>query len=797
MSSLTFRANNGRLRSQHSSRKRGMESDDSLIEAPQNVSLPSRMSTQETLLSSSTETNLNDVVDINDTDGSFSTAIVSSCSASTEALEQSDDDVDRRRLEQTTDESSAPSSPRSQQQAPKSSREVLTRGLSCLTQMTSATYVIGEDFTEFNDETDIDIEEQDQRVPRGGKLHEKLEGGSEERALRFLDQSRCIADDERKISEGVGTGNKDNKECMVRFSCVQSRDPYLGSDGDSDGFLSDDDLKDCDSFISSGDEHDLHLVNKSNRRSIRCSYAEHIEKRSPHYYFDRWITSFRWKKFRLLCGKAINHPQVQLFVIILIVLNSLTMGIGTLDIIEDDPQTRQTFEYIDQAFLIIFSMELLMQLVFHGHRLFYDSWLVFDFLIIILSWSLESFQIVRAFRIFRAFRLFSRLRLLRNLVMAILHVLPRMTAISLLLGLVIYIYAVMCTVLFGDLKEQGLTTQDYFGRLDLTIFTLFELMTLNWSFISRQVMDVYPWSWMVFVSFVLISAFMVYNLIIAVVCDAVRVVEEGGFGFDGQDPRPRQEEDEARSNVSTQNRSRHCSSDDFNDLLSVAPNHERLEELQSKVSQLISKQNLVLQAISIAMEDLHQLDQRANSQGGESMFCNRLEKSLPRSLTQTSGQRMENGEGTCHIDFGPSEIPIESMSVDSLNKTTEVDVAVSSKTSHVVKNGALSIFPPPPNETENGLHVYTPSAPAPIPTGTTPQWSHAEGSWTTRGKCGEACTSLGLFDVETQHHFQITQTRTKGEGGLRLKCREQLMPIPVAYLPVNERPKIPPRRKSL
>jgi Ion transport protein len=96
-----------------------------------------------------------------------------------------------------------------------------------------------------------------------------------------------------------------------------------------------------------------------------------------------------------------------------------------------------------------------------------------------------------------------------------------------LLGLINYIYVVLCTELFKDMYVQGLTTDDYFGSLVLTYFTLLELMTLSWSGIARQVMEVYPWSWTIFISFVFISAFIVYNLIIAVICDAVRIVERG------------------------------------------------------------------------------------------------------------------------------------------------------------------------------------------------------------------------------------------------------------------------------
>lgn len=104
---------------------------------------------------------------------------------------------------------------------------------------------------------------------------------------------------------------------------------------------------------------------------------------------------------------------------------------------------------------------------------------------------------------------------------------PRMLAIGVLLTLVSYIFAVMMTQLFKDLFERGLTDEDYFGRLDDTFFTLFQIMTLDaWSDIARQVMVVYTWAWIPFLVFVVLTGFVVVNLVIAVICDAISALHD-------------------------------------------------------------------------------------------------------------------------------------------------------------------------------------------------------------------------------------------------------------------------------
>ena len=116
---------------------------------------------------------------------------------------------------------------------------------------------------------------------------------------------------------------------------------------------------------------------------------------------------------------------------------------------------------------------------------------------------------------------------MKIIVEALINVLPRIFAVGCLLFLIFYIYAVMMTSSFKSLYEDGYLDEDYFGRLDKTLFTLFQVMTMDsWSSITKQVQQVYPWAWVHFISFELLSSFIVINLVIAVICDAVSDVQQ-------------------------------------------------------------------------------------------------------------------------------------------------------------------------------------------------------------------------------------------------------------------------------
>lgn len=241
----------------------------------------------------------------------------------------------------------------------------------------------------------------------------------------------------------------------------------------------------------------------------------HFLNENPH------IREFN--KVRNLCGDLVNHPRVQLFILLLIVVNALMMGVATFDFVTENPEVEGAFDLTDNIFLFIFSVELGMQFIFMGFNIFRDGWLVFDFLIIVPSWLLDNLQIIRAFRIFRALRIITRIQTMRNLVTAVLDIMPRLGAITALLSIIFYIFAVLFTDLFGDLELE----QPYFTSLDRTVMTLFVFMTMEWAEVAREVMgnDGYWWAWAPFIMFVMVTGFIVFNLIIAVVCDAVAVIE--------------------------------------------------------------------------------------------------------------------------------------------------------------------------------------------------------------------------------------------------------------------------------
>lgn len=257
---------------------------------------------------------------------------------------------------------------------------------------------------------------------------------------------------------------------------------------------------------------------------------------------DKTSSSDSFSAVRKLAGQIVEHPVFVIGMIVLILINAVMMGLATFQFVKSNAEVSAIFESIDLALLIIFTIEISLQFCYIGFGIFCDGWLFFDFFVVALSWIMAGFgndsvKIFRSFRIFRALRLINRVEVLRNLVNAIISVIPRMGAICVLLSIVFYIFGVMFTMLFkdaGDVVELG---DNYFGGLHLTLFTLFQVMTMdNWVDVTREIMVYKYWAWAPFCTFVFISGFIVVNLLIAVICDAVYELNDFAEAITGQLP---------------------------------------------------------------------------------------------------------------------------------------------------------------------------------------------------------------------------------------------------------------------
>lgn len=254
---------------------------------------------------------------------------------------------------------------------------------------------------------------------------------------------------------------------------------------------------------------------------------------------NTWLAKFQ--RSRRFVGRLVNNEYVTLIILILIVVNAILIGVSVTKAVREDTTLAKRIDDADFAFLVIFTIEIIMQFYYYGFGLFLDRWLVFDLVVVIISWNATfstneenengGGQVLRSFRIFRGFRLVTRIKPLRDLVLALGEVLPRMSAIVLMLMLVFYVFAVMFTENYKELDMS----ENYFNTLHDSLLTCFQMMTMEWVEICRELMEDFGMtgSWFFIVIYVMIAGFIVFNLIVAVVVEAVSATEETVRRLDG------------------------------------------------------------------------------------------------------------------------------------------------------------------------------------------------------------------------------------------------------------------------
>ncbi len=222
--------------------------------------------------------------------------------------------------------------------------------------------------------------------------------------------------------------------------------------------------------------------------------------------------------FRARLSELLDRPIVQNAIIAVIVVNAITLGMETSATLMD--AAGGLILAIDRICLTIFTIEIAAKLFARGPAFFRSGWNLFDFTVVAISYVPDAgaLSVLRALRILRVLRLVSAMPRLRRVIEGFLSAVPGMASVFGLMALIFYIASVIATKLFGE------TFPEWFGTLGRSGYSLFQIMTLeSWSMgIVRPVMEVYPYAWVFFVPFILVTTFAVVNLVVGLIVNSMQ-----------------------------------------------------------------------------------------------------------------------------------------------------------------------------------------------------------------------------------------------------------------------------------
>lgn len=207
------------------------------------------------------------------------------------------------------------------------------------------------------------------------------------------------------------------------------------------------------------------------------------------------------------------------FIISIIVVAALTVGAKTYSL----PYGIDTaINYLDNFITVFFLVELSLRFIAcdDKRRFFKDPWNVFDTVIVLGSLvpisDTEMILVARLLRVFRVLRLVSIIPDLRYLINALLKAIPKMGYIALLMFIIFYIFAAVGSIFFHHVNET------LWGDIAISMLTLFRVATFeDWTDVMYETMEVYPFSWIFYIIFIFLTAFVFLNMMVGVVLDVM------------------------------------------------------------------------------------------------------------------------------------------------------------------------------------------------------------------------------------------------------------------------------------
>jgi voltage-gated sodium channel len=218
---------------------------------------------------------------------------------------------------------------------------------------------------------------------------------------------------------------------------------------------------------------------------------------------------------RSRCRAIAEAPWFSRVVVAVLVVNAVAIGLNTAASVSRslDPFLVAT----EVAVVTIFVVEMAIKITGFGRGFFRDRWNWFDLIVIVLSIVPASgtLLMLRTVRILRTFRLISVVPSMRRVVNALFTAVPGLVSILLLLMLVLYTSAIAAVQMFGAV------TPEEFGSLGVSLLTMFKVMTQGWPDVADVLLQARPLSWVFFVGYIVVTGFIVLNLLIAVIVNAM------------------------------------------------------------------------------------------------------------------------------------------------------------------------------------------------------------------------------------------------------------------------------------
>ena len=224
-------------------------------------------------------------------------------------------------------------------------------------------------------------------------------------------------------------------------------------------------------------------------------------------------------------ARLVDSIPFTILVVTTIAVNAVVLGLQTYDEVES--RWGSLLDGINAACVGVFIFELLIRIASYWPRpwdFFRHGWNVFDFVVVGVTFVpgvAENSTLLRLARLLRVVRIVRVLPDLRLLLLGVWRSVPPLASIAAVTAMILFVYGMVGWILFADdLPEQ-------WGNVGRAMLTLFVMLTLeDFPVYMADAMEIHQWAWIYFVSFILLAAFIVVNVLIAIVLNSMEEARE-------------------------------------------------------------------------------------------------------------------------------------------------------------------------------------------------------------------------------------------------------------------------------
>ncbi len=228
-------------------------------------------------------------------------------------------------------------------------------------------------------------------------------------------------------------------------------------------------------------------------------------------------------------GRLVEAPWFPVVVMAAILANAVLLGVETYAGLAQ--RHHATLTLLENCFLTVFTVEVVLRLAAHADRpgdFLRSPWNVFDAAVVLFAFlpvTSDNTTLLRLLRLFRVLRTARFLPQLRVIVTALGKCLPGTLSFVLVGTLLLYVYAMVGWLFFAA------SDPEHYGSLGRAVVTLFILMSLDGLGDAVHAgLLISPWSLVYYGSYVLLSSFLLVNLLIGVVINSLEQAREVDLG---------------------------------------------------------------------------------------------------------------------------------------------------------------------------------------------------------------------------------------------------------------------------